>query len=64
MDNVSEAQSIEGHEDLKDAVVAYNEVEKWSKTESAPFRLDSGLMSPRVRKEPKGVVLIIGYVPT
>ena len=46
---------------LKEAVIAYDSVDKWAKEEKAPFRLDTFLLSPRIRKEPKGVVLIIGY---
>ncbi|KAL5527231.1 hypothetical protein ACEPAG_6022 [Sanghuangporus baumii] len=43
-----------------DATEAYNKVEKWAKVESAPFHLDTFPFSPKIRKEPKGVVLIIG----
>ena len=48
---------------MTDATVAYNQVEKWAKDESAPFHADTFLMRPKFRKEPKGVVLIIGYAP-
>src|SRR5262245_36994749 len=41
-------------------MVAYNNVEKWAKTEKAPFSLNYSLMNPKIRKEAKGVVLIIG----
>ncbi|KAF5389876.1 hypothetical protein D9757_003571 [Collybiopsis confluens] len=33
--------------------------EKWAKTESAPFSLNFSVMRPIIRKEPKGVVLLI-----
>ncbi|THH11556.1 hypothetical protein EW145_g586 [Phellinidium pouzarii] len=45
---------------LSGAVDAYNNVEKWAKDEKAPFRADTAILRPKVRKEPKGVVLIIG----
>ncbi|KZT02538.1 NAD-dependent aldehyde dehydrogenase [Laetiporus sulphureus 93-53] len=37
----------------------YDNVAKWSATEKAPFDASWFLMSPAIRKEPKGVVLII-----
>ena len=46
---------------LNDAVQAYHEVEKWAKTGKAPFSLNFFAMSPKIRKEPKGVVLIIRF---
>lgn len=39
---------------------AYNNVEKWSKTERAAFSIHFFPMGPSIRKEAKGVVLIIG----
>ena len=33
--------------------------EKWAKQESAPFSINFSAMRPVIRKEPKGVVLII-----
>ncbi|KAL5488205.1 HFD1_2 [Sanghuangporus weigelae] len=45
---------------MSDATEAYNKVEKWAKVESAPFHLDTFPLSPKIRKEPKGVALIIG----
>jgi hypothetical protein len=39
---------------------AYKNVEKWAKTEVAPFNVNFFAMDPRIRKEPKGTVLIIG----
>ncbi|EMD33385.1 hypothetical protein CERSUDRAFT_117998 [Gelatoporia subvermispora B] len=38
---------------------AYDNVAKWAKTESAAFSLNWFAMSPAIRKEPKGVVLVI-----
>lgn len=37
----------------------YNRVESWAKTENAPFSPYWFLMSPKIRKEPKGVVLLM-----
>ena len=50
---------MEGSCTLSEAVHAYRDVAKWSKPESAPWSLDYFLMKPTIRKEPKGVVLII-----
>lgn len=47
---------------VQDAAEAYNHVEKWAKTERAPFSVNYFPMGPKIRKEPKGVVLIIRYV--
>ena len=44
---------------LTEAVNAYHNVAKWSKPESAPWSFNYFLMKPTIRKEPKGVVLII-----
>ncbi|KLO16920.1 aldehyde dehydrogenase [Schizopora paradoxa] len=44
---------------LNDAVEAYNHVERWAKTERAPFSMNYFAMGPKIRKEPKGIVLII-----
>jgi acyl-CoA reductase-like NAD-dependent aldehyde dehydrogenase len=44
---------------IKDIKDAHDNVEKWAKTERAPFSLDSSFMNPVIRKDPKGVVLII-----
>ncbi|CCM02302.1 uncharacterized protein FIBRA_04392 [Fibroporia radiculosa] len=38
---------------------AYDNVEKWASTEKPPFSLFWFSMSPHIRKEPKGVVLLI-----
>lgn len=39
--------------------MAYKNVAKWAKPEALPFDLTSTPMRPVIRKEPKGVVLII-----
>ncbi|KZO93241.1 NAD-aldehyde dehydrogenase [Calocera viscosa TUFC12733] len=41
-------------------VYALKNLHKWMKTEYAPFDMVSGVLKPRVTKEPKGVALIIG----
>lgn len=46
---------------VHDAVEAYNKVDKWAKTERAPWSLNFSLVGPKIRKEPKGTVLIIRY---
>ncbi|EJD01021.1 NAD-aldehyde dehydrogenase [Fomitiporia mediterranea MF3/22] len=45
---------------LKDALEAYNKVEKWAADSKTPFSLDALALRPKIRKEPKGAVLIIG----
>jgi acyl-CoA reductase-like NAD-dependent aldehyde dehydrogenase len=44
---------------LTEAVDAYHNVAKWSKPERTPWSLNWFAMKPTIRKEPKGVVLII-----
>lgn len=44
---------------ISDCKVAYDGVEKWARTEKAPFSLNFFPMRPVIRKEPKGVVLSI-----
>ncbi|KAH7920037.1 aldehyde dehydrogenase [Leucogyrophana mollusca] len=44
---------------ISDCKIAYDGVEKWAKTEKAPFRINFTAFNPVIRKEPKGVVLII-----
>ncbi|KAI0035790.1 NAD-aldehyde dehydrogenase [Vararia minispora EC-137] len=44
---------------LNDLRVLYDGVANWAKTESAPFSMAWFLMKPQIRKEPKGVVLVI-----
>lgn len=51
--------SIEINPTLNNILKIYNNIEKWSKPEKAPFSLQFTLMNPVVRKEAKGTVLII-----
>ncbi|EIW78299.1 NAD-dependent aldehyde dehydrogenase [Coniophora puteana RWD-64-598 SS2] len=44
---------------LSDTKIAIDRVEKWARTERAPFSLNFAATRPVIRKEPKGVVLII-----
>ncbi|KAI0301623.1 NAD-aldehyde dehydrogenase [Multifurca ochricompacta] len=44
---------------LAETMGAYNNVAKWSKPERAPWSFNWFTMKPTIRKEPKGVVLII-----
>jgi aldehyde dehydrogenase (NAD+) len=44
---------------LKEVVNAYNNVEKWAKPEKLPLDLMTTPMRPVIRKEAKGVVLVI-----
>ena len=49
--------------DINASIVEVNDTlsrfEKWTKSENAPFSLNFAAMRPVIRKEPKGVVLII-----
>ncbi|KAL4072468.1 Aldehyde/histidinol dehydrogenase [Scleroderma yunnanense] len=44
---------------IGDCKIAYDRVEKWARTEKAPFSLNFAATNPVIRKEPKGVVLSI-----
>ncbi|OBZ72483.1 Aldehyde dehydrogenase, dimeric NADP-preferring [Grifola frondosa] len=44
---------------LNEVRLAYDNVEKWAKQQSAPFSLSWFVMSPKLKAEPKGVILII-----
>ena len=44
---------------ISDCKLAYDRVEKWARTEKAPFSLEFFATNPVIRKEPKGVVLLI-----
>ncbi|KAH9989638.1 NAD-aldehyde dehydrogenase [Russula vinacea] len=57
----SEMESIvlEINGTIAEAVNAYHNVAKWSKPERAPWSFNFFAMKPTIRKEPKGVVLII-----
>lgn len=47
-----------------DIIFMANNLDKWSKDER-PDNIDfiNRFMSPRIRKDPLGIVLVIGYVP-
>ena len=46
-----------------DALFVCKNLEKWAKDESAPdIPLMNRLVSPKIRKDPLGCVLIVGYV--
>ncbi|KIJ62191.1 hypothetical protein HYDPIDRAFT_95076 [Hydnomerulius pinastri MD-312] len=44
---------------ISDCKIAYDRVEKWARTEKAPFSMNFAALRPVIRKEPKGVVLSI-----
>jgi beta-apo-4'-carotenal oxygenase len=47
-----------------DIVFVCNNLKKWAKDEKAPdIPLMNAALSPRIRKDPLGCVLVIGYVP-
>lgn len=54
-----ESDLLDLHATLAEATDAYNNVEKWAKTEKARWSFHWFAMGPAIRKEPKGVVLII-----
>lgn len=48
-----------------DIILTCNNLEKWAKDEHASdVPILNILLSPKIRKEPLGCVLVIGYVPT
>jgi len=51
--------SIEINGTISEAVSAFHNVAKWSKPERAPWSFNFFAMKPTIRKEPKGVALII-----
>ena len=53
------ARSLDIAPALSQIKVCYSNVTKWSKPDSTPFSLTYAAMNPSIRKEPKGVVLII-----
>ncbi|EGO03972.1 hypothetical protein SERLA73DRAFT_175681 [Serpula lacrymans var. lacrymans S7.3] len=54
-----ESSFLELNAVLGDTKVVYDRVDKWAKPERPPFSLNFAAMRPVIRKEPKGVVLII-----
>ena len=51
--------SIEIGGTLGEILTSYKSVAKWSKPERPPFAFNYFAMKPTIRKEPKGVVLIL-----
>ncbi|KAF8137586.1 NAD-dependent aldehyde dehydrogenase [Boletus edulis] len=54
-----EAAFLELNSTIGDCKIAYDRVDKWARTESAPFNVNFAAFRPVIRKEPKGVVLSI-----
>jgi hypothetical protein len=44
---------------ISEAILAYKNIDSWLKPEKAQFDLNFFVFSPKIHKEPKGVVLII-----
>lgn len=59
LDETYQVRSLEIGPSIGDTKQAYQNVEKWTKPEKPAFSLNFTAMRPVVRKEPKGVVLII-----
>ncbi|KAJ3497265.1 hypothetical protein NMY22_g19716 [Coprinellus aureogranulatus] len=56
---VLESQFLDIDPSISEVMKSYNNVEKWSKSESAPFNIQWFAMKPTIHKEAKGTVLII-----
>lgn len=56
----SDENSLDLNATLSEIKECFNNVNKWAKPESPPFALNWFFMKPHTRKEPKGVVLVIG----
>ncbi|KAJ3880668.1 NAD-aldehyde dehydrogenase [Lentinula edodes] len=54
-----EARMLDIDPSLVEIKLTLSSFEKWAKQESAPFSINFSAMRPVIRKEPKGVVLII-----
>lgn len=54
-----EATFLEIDSTIRDCKIAYDRVDKWARTEKAPFNIKFAAFRPVIRKEPKGVVLSI-----
>lgn len=54
-----EASFLELDSTISDCKIAYDRVDKWARTEKAPFNITFAAFRPVIRKEPKGVVLSI-----
>ncbi|CAL1703311.1 unnamed protein product [Somion occarium] len=57
---VLESNFLEINGTIAEAYEAFSRIEEWTKPEKPHFDLNWFFMRPEVRKEPKGVVLIIG----
>ncbi|KAK7685554.1 hypothetical protein QCA50_011421 [Cerrena zonata] len=57
---VLESDFLDLNATLSEIKECFNNVNKWAKPESPPFALNWFFMKPHTRKEPKGVVLVIG----
>ncbi|TCD64858.1 hypothetical protein EIP91_003562 [Steccherinum ochraceum] len=57
--SATEADFLDIQPTLREISEAYHSVEKWSKPDRVPFSLNWFVMSPSIRKDPKGMVLII-----
>ena len=48
---------------LSDAIFCSQKLDKWAKDEKAPdIALANSILRPKIRKDPLGLVLIIGFV--
>jgi len=56
---IMEANFLEIGASISESLRAYKDLDKWAKPDSAPFTINFGAMAGKVRKEPKGVVMII-----
>ncbi|KAG9313353.1 Aldehyde/histidinol dehydrogenase [Chiua virens] len=54
-----EVSFLELDSTISDCKIAYDRVDKWARTEKAPFNVNFAALRPVIRKEPKGVVLSI-----
>ncbi|KAG2065681.1 NAD-dependent aldehyde dehydrogenase [Suillus decipiens] len=54
-----EAVFLELNPTISDCKIAYDKVDKWARTEKAPFNIKFAAFRPVIRKEPKGIVLSI-----
>jgi hypothetical protein len=55
----SHERSLELEPTIAEITTLYTNVEKWAKPEKPPFNIKFAAMRPVIRKEPKGVILII-----
>ena len=49
---------------LSDAIFVSQKLYKWAKDEKAPdIAIANSVLRPKIRKDPLGLVLVIGFVP-